>query len=943
MAIQRQTLADVRKLLEQSQRASIRQGLEVLQALEDRELWAVFAEGVSVTTEGRVVIEDGCEIHKRVRVPFRLEVALWALRATGRLEAQTTLNLTLGVGETLEDLDSLTGVASLVELDVRDCAIRTLEGLRGCTGLTRLDLLRCRALTTLEGIRECTSLATLAVCGSDALTDLDDLRGCNALETLAVSGCEALTNVDGLRDCIGLTSLTLSRCPRLTNVDGLRGSAGLTALTVRSCGLLANVDGLRGCTGLTQLDLTDSWGLGNVDGLADCRALEQLVLANCFALANVDGLSACTALQTLDLSKGLSLRSIAGLAGCTSLRELDLHASKVLSNVDGLRGSTSLATLTLEGCVALTNVDGLAGCTSLRTLNLRACAALANLDGLGDCGPLDSLDVHGCGSLTHVDGLANQSRLTKLDLDDLHGLTNLNGLRGCKGLTEVYLSGCLELHDVDGLAGLPVLRVFRANHGRLDQLDGLGACPALTTISHGVHLGGNVRVDATAGCGALEVLDLPVPAVPPSTTAEEQALLRRWAALPRLSRFRVGDRSPAWRYPVDAVDVAGLRALVEAVDACALPRVLPPIAALSADDTAALKELNKAFKQAPTSRDAVPAIDATPRETLRRICGFAGLRVTEEGDVAYDAKASGLRFPRVTQQGELLLALANATGLLDGLTYLSLAKHPHIRDLGALVPHAGTLRFVYEHAEERRVRFGPDLAKHLATVVPLPSARARVTDAEAARAEILRHVHGGTPDGLARAAAVVAEHDEFAWLLEGCALKPISHAFREMRGTLTPRFAAACSGCAGTGRRGAGTCSACSGSGTQPLPSAEAAAPILSALLAAAPEGCAAAQAVLAFDDLLFDAVTHLPWVRHCTSLRHLRLDWDHLDTHGAVFAKLPALRTLTIGGSAPSNEHALTLLRRLPHVRSVTFTTSVPVSLLAALGSSANSATMEL
>jgi predicted DNA-binding WGR domain protein len=138
-----QQLAAIWKLLGQDDLASVQQGISLLRSLDDQAIWASLAEGLSIDKAGRLVIPDGCEVHKRQPRAYalRMLVALWALRQDGRL-----------------------------------------------TGLQELNLSRCTALTDPTPLAGLTSLRTLTLSECTALTDLTPLAGLTDLHTLDVSG-----------------------------------------------------------------------------------------------------------------------------------------------------------------------------------------------------------------------------------------------------------------------------------------------------------------------------------------------------------------------------------------------------------------------------------------------------------------------------------------------------------------------------------------------------------------------------------------------------------------------------------------------------------------------------------------------------------------------------------------------------------------------------------
>ena len=124
-AEQKKHLSKLRKLIGSDDLDWVQQGLELLDALEEPERWAVFAAGLSVDGEGKVVIPEDSEVHGTVAEAHRVGVALWALKRTGRLQEVTRLDL--GGGKSLQNVDVLEGCTNLTSLDLRECT--SLQGI----------------------------------------------------------------------------------------------------------------------------------------------------------------------------------------------------------------------------------------------------------------------------------------------------------------------------------------------------------------------------------------------------------------------------------------------------------------------------------------------------------------------------------------------------------------------------------------------------------------------------------------------------------------------------------------------------------------------------------------------------------------------------------------------------------------------------------------------
>ena len=115
---QRKHLAAIRRLLKSSTWSDVKQGLALLDASDDAEIWEVMSEGISISEDGSLSLAAG-EVKARVKVASRENVALHVARHMGLLSKLTTLNLR--GSRTLSDLSPLRGLHNLVEIDLRFC------------------------------------------------------------------------------------------------------------------------------------------------------------------------------------------------------------------------------------------------------------------------------------------------------------------------------------------------------------------------------------------------------------------------------------------------------------------------------------------------------------------------------------------------------------------------------------------------------------------------------------------------------------------------------------------------------------------------------------------------------------------------------------------------------------------------------------------------------
>ncbi|UTC62763.1 leucine-rich repeat domain-containing protein [Treponema sp. OMZ 787] len=156
----------------------------------------------------------------------------------------------------------------------------------GCTGLTSIDLSRCRNLTTISWnvFDGCTGLTSIDLSGCINLTGIGDYAfyDCRGLTSIDLSGCIKLTKIGGVvfGSCTALTSIDLSRCINLTEIgsSAFCDCTGLTSIDLSGCIKLTKIygDAFHGCTGLTSIDLSRCINLTEIGGDAfyGCTNLE---------------------------------------------------------------------------------------------------------------------------------------------------------------------------------------------------------------------------------------------------------------------------------------------------------------------------------------------------------------------------------------------------------------------------------------------------------------------------------------------------------------------------------------------------------------------------------------------------------------------------------------------------------------------------------------------
>lgn len=398
-ATQTTYLARARRLLSQEDWEDVAQGLNLLSALDDPQLWAVVAEGLRVEGERVQHVEIGPgEIRTRVKPDNQNNAALWVAREVGLLDDVVRLDLSREHG--------LTGTN-------RPGDLQPLAGLERLDDLT----LECDA-TDLSALAETPSLRTIRLSSPSGRarhprrateTDLRPLARLPALERLEIQ--LETTDLKALSAATSLVRLNV-RSRRLNDIRTLADLPNLRRLDLSSF-VLADLDPLQHLRALTELTL-NLRALKDIRSLRDLHHLEMLSMANCAALTDLSPLEKLPRLHALRLTRVAPNLSLSGLAGHPALERLYISRWRG-SDLTPLASMSTLEQLRLVR-TDFSSVAPLAGLPTLRRLTLRACTRLTDLTGLGRLPALTDLLISDCPALTDLSGLQGMSSLKSLRL-----------------------------------------------------------------------------------------------------------------------------------------------------------------------------------------------------------------------------------------------------------------------------------------------------------------------------------------------------------------------------------------------------------------------------------------------------------------------------------------------------------------------------------------------
>ena len=328
------------------------------------------------------------------------------------------------------DVDVLSNLRSLVELDLSGGNLYNLSFLSGLTRLRTLDL-----------------------SGSYRLQNLTPLAGLTALRVLKLNS----TDITDLAPISALTDLEVLELKWISDLENLQPLSSLTALTQLIVRTLSGVQQLSPLSSLTNLEILEL----AVNPSGDCARRSDSLNCDISQLS----LSGMTELTTLHL-RGIKASDLSSLSQLTKLTSLTIigNQSPIL-DLAPLLNLQKLKLLHISLSV-IRNVDALGGLKALETLRLNGVVVVEGRRRLNDLSPLSGL-----------------TGLRTLELTE-NEITDISPLSGLTGLTELNLSEN-EIVDISPLSGLTGLLTLNLNYNcNIEDLSPLLDNPALGQYSN---------------------------------------------------------------------------------------------------------------------------------------------------------------------------------------------------------------------------------------------------------------------------------------------------------------------------------------------------------------------------------------------------------------------------------------------------------------------------
>ena len=299
----------LKALLSSTDEDQVHQGVQLLKAMDDPELWQAFAAGISTESSK---LEIGGLIKGWVQPRYQLHVALLVGQCAGIFTAEQAIDVSAYV-DGLQSLPFQGTLGQAVWPSLKDTPL----------ALTLYENTYPSARATdISALGVLTNLASLTLDNHQALRNLQPLASLTRLSTLSLIRCPQVRNLTPLQKLTSLTQLHHDG-KNVRNLRPLEGLTNLTSLKLSSEALIKNLQPLAGLTSLTALTLGLGDRFGNLTPLAGLTELTALTLYSVSALRDLTPLQGLTSLQSLVIYDA-RVQSLQALHGLTALTRLSL-------------------------------------------------------------------------------------------------------------------------------------------------------------------------------------------------------------------------------------------------------------------------------------------------------------------------------------------------------------------------------------------------------------------------------------------------------------------------------------------------------------------------------------------------------------------------------------------------------------------------------------------
>ncbi|XP_074306844.1 putative disease resistance protein RGA3 isoform X2 [Silene latifolia] len=329
----------------------------------------------------------------------------------------------------------------LESLQVEDCPMLKAIPALHCELLTHLKLDELSSIESLDIIKGCTGLTSLEMCGMSSLTRLpDELANCRNLQELEIQNFVQLTSLPSLKSMECLKSLRIF-CQSLISLpdDFFHGLSALHTLFIFGCINLRRLpSSFKELTSLQKIGIYEC-ELENV-GLANLSVLRELWYLD------IPSYSAVSLRSMLEATEQLPNIKVIGVQGFKDEQQLEEY----FSDMTPFLRLQSVKALILSGCSNIRSLPEQLGLlTRITTLDITGFDDLEEIpDWLCNLSSLETLKFMVCHSLRCLPSKEAMLRLTRLRCLEI---TN------CPLLTESYVNNRgPEWHKIEHLSYIEV-------------------------------------------------------------------------------------------------------------------------------------------------------------------------------------------------------------------------------------------------------------------------------------------------------------------------------------------------------------------------------------------------------------------------------------------------------------------------------------------------------
>ena len=440
---------------------------------------------VTVSSGGSTTNVDIPDANLRAAIETALRKARGAPITRAEIASLTRLE---APDSDISDLTGLEFATNLTRLELGPRRTVYGRGVRsGRVGFVRRrsNFANSNEISNLSPLSGLTSLITLDL-GNNVISDVSALSGLTSLTYLDLYN-NVISDISALANLTNLTSLDLYNNV-ISDVSALSSLTRLESLFLET-NFISDVSALTGLTRLEVLDLEENV-ISDVSALANLTSLADLDLA-ANVISDVSALTNLIHLKWLDLENNVIL-DVSALANLTRLERLFLTVNAI-SNLSPLSNLTNLTDLGL-GINVISDVSALSNLTRLERLSLSG-NTISDSTPLGNLTNLERLFLN-TNTISDLTPLSNLTKLTNLQIWG-NNISDVLPLGGLTNLESLYLHGN-PVSDVSALSGLTSLIFIGLNGTVITDVSALvsalSGLPKLTSI----FLGGNAISDISA-------------------------------------------------------------------------------------------------------------------------------------------------------------------------------------------------------------------------------------------------------------------------------------------------------------------------------------------------------------------------------------------------------------------------------------------------------------